>query len=79
MVEIALLHVEVDIKSLSIIIFWLPPKSLSPLCVADESVKENILGTYVCRLENPYYQFSLLKDTCTDISLYYQQHSKRKG
>ena len=42
MVEITL----VDIKSLSIIIFWLPPKSLSPLCVADESVK-NILGTCV--------------------------------
>ena len=47
MVEIALLHVEVDIKSLSIIIFWLPPKSLSPLCVVDDTVKENILGTCV--------------------------------
>ena len=57
MVEIALLHVEVDIKSLSIIIFWLHPKSLSPLCVADESVNEKILGIRMCRLENPYYQF----------------------
>ena len=38
MVEFALLHVEIDIKSIS----NYPPKSLSPLCVADESVKENI-------------------------------------
>ena len=42
MVEFALLHVEILRNHL-----WLPPKSLSPLCVADESVQENILGTCV--------------------------------
>ena len=41
-----------------IIFFLLSPRSLSPLHVADESMKENIFGTYMFRLQNPWLVYS---------------------